>query len=94
MPRLGEGLLYHYTTANVAVESILPTGQLRLGLFEFTNDPREAKQWFVSASVADGIGFEPDELEAMSRTADRLLRRSVKLACFTVDGPRATTGTG
>ncbi|MDQ3090233.1 MAG: DUF2971 domain-containing protein [Actinomycetota bacterium] len=81
----GYGLLYHYTSATAAVESILPTGQLRLGLFEFTNDPRESKRWYLSASVAEGVDFEPEALESMSETADRLLRRSVKLACFTED---------
>ena len=48
----GQRLLYHYTSAGAAVDGILPTGQLRLGLFEFTNDPRESKQWRLSASVA------------------------------------------
>lgn len=80
-------LLFHYTTAAAAVESILPTGQLRLGLFEFTNDPRESKQWYMSASVAEGVEFEDDTFEDLSNEADRLLRRSVKLACFTEDAP-------
>jgi len=60
----GYGLLYHYTSATAAVESILPTGQLRLGLFEFTNDPRESKRWYLSASVAEGVDFEPEALES------------------------------
>jgi DUF2971 family protein len=83
----GHSLLYHYTSAAAAVDGILPTGQLRLGLFEFTNDPRESKQWRLSASVADRVDFEPGALEPMSEAADRLLRRSVKLACFTEDTP-------
>jgi hypothetical protein len=86
----GYGLLYHYTSAAAAVESILPTGQLRLGLFEFTNDPRESQQWHLSASVAEGVDFKPGDLEPLSEMADRLLRRSVKVACFTEDAAPRT----
>ena len=78
-------LLFHYTTAPVAVESILASGKLRLGLFEFTNDPRESKQWHISASIADGVTFDNDEFASVWAEADRLLRRSAKLACFTQD---------
>jgi hypothetical protein len=82
-----QDLLFHYTMASVAVEGILATGQFRFGLFEATNDPREAKQWHISASIPDGVDFDVKEFDALAGEADRLLRRSVKLACFTEDAP-------
>jgi hypothetical protein len=87
VPPFAEDLLFHYTSAATAVESILATGQLRLGMFEFTNDPRESSQWHMSASLPEGVDLGTDDFFAMSRAADRLLRRSVKLACFTQDNP-------
>jgi hypothetical protein len=35
--------LYHYTSASVAIDNILTQTQLRLGLIEATNDPRESR---------------------------------------------------
>lgn len=82
-----EGLLFHYTSAATAVESILATGQLRLGMFEFTNDPRESAEWGISASLPEGVDLPNDEFFALVKAADHALRRSVKLACFTEDSP-------
>ena len=78
-------LLFHYTGASAAVESILATGKLRLGLLQFTNDPRESRSWNVSASIAEGVDFGGDDMRALSEEAGRLLRRRVKLVCFTQD---------
>jgi hypothetical protein len=80
-----EDLLYHYTSAPIAVESILRTGELRLGQFAFTNDPRESRSWQMSASLPDDYDLEPEDFLKLSEEADGVLRRSVKLACFTQD---------
>lgn len=88
-----EDLLYHYTSAPVAVESILRTGELRLGQFAFTNDPRESRSWQMSASLPEGFDMKTEDFMKLSEEADGMLRRSVKLACFTQDdAPRDDRG--
>lgn len=44
-----EQYLYHYTTLETAIEEILYSGQLRLGPFEQTNDPRESQNWGIGS---------------------------------------------
>jgi hypothetical protein len=89
----GENLLFHYTSASIAVESILRTGELRLGQFAFTNDPRESRRWYMSASMPDGYDLDTEDFFKLSEEADGILRRSAKLACFTQDDfPRDDSG--
>jgi hypothetical protein len=80
--------LYHYTTREAALGSILPQAQIRLGLLEWTNDPRENQQWLVSLSIAGDDGPEAEEFSEIARNADRLIRGSTKLACLTRDDPQ------
>lgn len=88
-----EDLLFHYTSAPIAVESILRTGELRLGQFAFTNDPRESRSWLMSASLPDDYDLPTEDFMKLSEEADGVLRRSVKLACFTQDDiPRDDLG--
>jgi len=75
--------LYHYTSASVAVDSILTQAQLRLGLIEATNDPRESRPRYPPISLAHGVAN--DDVQEIWAEADRLLRRSAKVACFTRD---------
>jgi hypothetical protein len=51
--------VYHYTTWEVLVAHILPTGLLRLGPFHGTSDPYEFKHWHtISTGVADGTPID------------------------------------
>jgi hypothetical protein len=75
--------LYHYTSASVAIDSILAQTQLRLGLIEATNDPRESRPRYPNISVAHGVAH--DNVQQIWTEADSLLRRSAKVACFTRD---------
>jgi hypothetical protein len=75
--------LYHYTSATVAIDSIVPQMQIRLGLLEATNDPRESRPRYPSLSLAHGVPNE--DAQQIWKEADLYLRRSAKVACFTID---------
>jgi hypothetical protein len=75
--------LYHYTSASVGLDSILAQMQLRVGLLELTNDPRESRARYPSLSLAAGVTV--DDSMALMGNADRLLRRAAKVVCFTRD---------
>jgi hypothetical protein len=75
--------LYHYTSAAVGLDSIVSGMRLRLGLFEQTNDPREARERRPPFTLSEGV--ESGGAEQLWAEADHLLRRCTKIACFTVD---------
>jgi hypothetical protein len=78
--------LYHFTRANVAA-SILDQNRIRMSPFENTNDPREAKDWFVTP-VSATSGFDPRLFQSTQEALNVRLKRETKVACFSVDGPR------
>lgn len=81
-----ERYLYHYTTRQAALASILPQAQLRLGPLTWTNDPRESQHWLVTlSSGAPEAGDDAEERVAILREADRLIKATTKLVCFTRD---------
>ncbi len=75
--------LYHYTSASVAIDIVLAQMQLRLGLLEATNDPRESRPRYPNLSIAHGV--PNDDVQEIWKEADDLLRRNAKVACFTRD---------
>jgi len=78
--------LYHYTRSDT-LALILDSGQLRLGSYAGTNDPRERKEW-LSALTADSFeDLHDGEFFELVRQIDRWIRRGVRLSCFTVDYP-------
>jgi hypothetical protein len=78
-------VVYHYTTRDTAIGSILPTGQIRLSLYEWMADPRESKTWLFGATVPEGAG-EYDLVEITQRIND-LAKSNAKLLCVTRDAP-------
>jgi hypothetical protein len=76
-----ERYLYHYTTRPAALGSILPQAQLRLGPLTWTNDPRESQHGLVTLGAGGGDG---DVVELL-READRLIKGTAKVACFSSD---------
>lgn len=76
--------LYHYTTRQAALGSILPTGQIRFGLFAATNDPREAKDWLFALRV-QGSPLAGDEFLQIAKDATRLAKETCKVLCLTMD---------
>jgi hypothetical protein len=76
--------LYHYTTRTAGLGSILPSGQLRLGLFTATNDPREAKDWWFSLTCPTDAPSS-DETMRIFTEATRLAKATSKVLCLTMD---------
>lgn len=75
--------LYHYTAAGVALDAIVALMQLRLGLVEATNDPRESRPRYPPIQGAASLAN--DEPSEIWDEADRLVRRQARVACFTLD---------
>ena len=75
--------VYHYTSAEVGLDSVLCQMQLRMGLLESTNDPRESQPHYPPFRGSTEPG-DPD-LPVLWAEADNLLRRHAKVACFTLD---------
>jgi hypothetical protein len=77
--------LYHYTTKEAALGSILPLGLIRMGLFRDTNDPRENKDWVFQ--LGGHTAVEVRDWEALTAEATRLAKFTTKLLCLTRDDP-------
>jgi hypothetical protein len=76
--------LYHYTTLARAVEAIIPSQQLLLNPFSRMNDPREARDWGVSASGWGEDPFPGSEFWNAYRVTNRL-KETCKLICLSED---------
>jgi hypothetical protein len=87
--------LYHYTTRETALNAILPTGQIRLGLMRHLNDPRESKMWRVSTindtgaedSEFDGYPKSVEDLEAFHRRFSDVAKSTTKILALAQDAP-------
>jgi hypothetical protein len=75
--------VYHYTTRDTAIGSILPTGQIRLSLYEWMADPRESKTWLFGGEIPPG-GGDYDLWELTQRIND-LAKSHAKVFCVTRD---------
>lgn len=88
MFELGKNV-YHYTKGETAVDYILPSLELRMGSFQFVNDPREAKSWpfrFYSRLSKLNEHFPHDYFEEVSKY---ITQRSLVLCC-SMDDPLVT----
>ena len=74
--------VYHYTTRDTAIGSILPTGQIRLSLYEWMADPRESKTWLFG-----GHGSGDYDLWELIQRINKLAKSNAKLFCVTRDAP-------
>ena len=78
--------VYHYTSVDAALYGILGLGSIRLSPYESTNDPQESRPRLPALSRHETfIPGDTDDVTSLWNHADRWLRRSVKLACFTQD---------
>jgi hypothetical protein len=91
-------LLFHYTSAST-LAAILDSGNMRLGSYSRTNDPRETKEWEPTITLPD-VSVRPAEKYLHSTKEDYrkvvdavngLLRRGARLACFTSDSDRTSS---
>lgn len=81
----GEAYFYHYTRFD-RLQQILAGGQLRMGPYSSTNDPRETKSWYPSLTVPnDGSALSHDEFMHLLADIDGRLRGRTKVLCLTRD---------
>lgn len=82
--------LYHYTSANTAIEYILKNKQLKLGKYINTNDPKETKTWQISIGTNENRDLSGYSLTEISERFTQSLKNKTNLACFSQD--EALTG--
>lgn len=78
--------LYHYTSTRNALDYILANETLKLGSFNYVNDPKEAKIWpfkFICTSPKSKEIFSTDIFEEVH---NHIMNRSF-IVCFKQDDP-------
>ena len=81
----GASYLYHYTSADTALNHILKNGTLKFNSFSLVNDPRESKSWDVAAFVRAELNLSYEQYDAISREVSDILKANAKLVCFSRD---------
>lgn len=82
-----DAYVYHYTSTDVA-QKILESGNLRLGRYRNTNDPKESKDWHFSVGTNMNRNVEYKVAQGLSDWLCGELKESARLACFCLDrGP-------
>lgn len=83
--------LFHYTKRELALEYILPTLLIRLGLLGQTNDPREVKEWGAIVTEPHDPSEDPLQMhERMTQVQlemNRIRREEWKVLCMTRNHP-------
>lgn len=82
--------LYHYTSAETAIEHIIRKKQLKLGRYVNTNDPRETKNWEFSLGTNEKRDLSKYDLKEISQRFTHTLKYRTNLSCFCQD--RMLTG--
>lgn len=77
--------LYHYTTAEIAIDYILKDRRLKLGQYTNTNDPKETKAWRMSIGAPPGKSLEGYSLDDISSNVSAALKSKANVLCFTAD---------
>jgi len=81
--------LYHYTSADTALNYILKDGTLKFNSFGQVNDPRESKAWDISPYVRAGLNLALEQYDAISQEISDILKANAKLVCFSRDKDEA-----
>lgn len=79
--------IYHYTTADTAINFILKNGNLRLSPYTNTNDPKETKNWFFSAGTNENRPLDKYSSEYLSKIMNPTLKECTRVLCFSKDSP-------
>lgn len=80
-----EKYIYHYTSAEKAIQFILKDRTLLLNSISATNDPKESKEWTLSLSTNQDPTPPDFHANSLSKNVSRRLRESAFLACFCTD---------
>lgn len=77
--------LYHYTSAETALNYIFKTKLLRFGAYTKTNDPKETKSWRFDLGSNENrdLGLYP--MEELSSWLTQELKGRTRLLCFSMD---------
>jgi hypothetical protein len=81
--------LFHYTSANTAIEKILLNQQIKVGLIKYVNDPRESKDWALLPKLT-GIPTNSLPLKEVSVNQEftRIKQEEWKAVCFATSDPK------
>jgi len=79
-----KGLLFHYTTKDIALEHILFNRQLKMSEYSKTKDPKESKAW---ASFTFSLSRNPDRFSDALDAREEILRvqNCTRILCLTQD---------
>ncbi|MFV3334091.1 DUF2971 domain-containing protein [Pseudomonas sp. NY15437] len=80
-----EKYIYHYRSADTAIRHILPTGKLRLGKYNCTNDPKEVKEWKFNLWSSKSIELPVREWDDLSKWLSGELKSKTRVLCFSRD---------
>lgn len=87
--------MFHYTSAETALDAILTNGSLRLGPPIGLNDPFESEPLWPSYSADAGASlevFDAGTMVALSAEVSELMRDRCRLACLSRSGPWESSG--
>lgn len=81
--------LFHYTSLEVFLGHILPSGRLRMSPFPEVNDPRESKDWTCSLLDDAGVpdSWDNERFLALQTQFTTAMKASAKVLCLTRDIP-------
>lgn len=82
--------LYHYTSAKTLMEKILPSGTIKLGSFNETNDPRESKDWCFGFGTNIGWEGMTEDIERSIKQEITTIQKTTKVLCLSKDDTRKT----
>ena len=82
--------LYHYTTANIALNYILKNNTLKFGKYNNTNDPKESKNWEFNLGSNEKRDFRKYKMGELSSWMSSKLKNNTKIACFSMDSAPLT----
>lgn len=77
--------LYHYTSAETAINHILRTKMLRFGAYAKTNDPKETKTWHFDTGTNTDIDLGKYSSADLSPWLSGQLKERTRLLCFSMD---------
>ena len=81
--------LFHYTASHIAIEKILLSQQIKIGLIKHVNDPRESKDWAllpkITAMQTDS-SFEKQYI--VNKEFTKIKQEEWKVVCFSLNAPR------
>lgn len=77
--------LYHYTTAQVALNYILKDRTLKVSRLTNTNDPKEYKSWLFELGTNFNTDLNQFNMSELSKKVGNLIQTRTFLICFSKD---------